>query len=75
MYPSMTILTTKPKLEARCLRLCPINLNCAAIDDVDTQKRCFFRCRQICQLNPLNVPQKPTDYQDDSYMRAFNFTN
>ncbi len=62
-------------LESRCLDVCPHKLNCAGQETNDCQQRCLLQCRKICQLNPLHIPNSPSEYTNEYWMKAFSGYN
>lgn len=59
-------------LEGACLDKCPYILKCAAQESSQSQQRCFLQCKEICQLNPLDIP---SEYNEDNVMKAFYGTS
>lgn len=57
--------------ESRCLDLCPHKLNCAGYENATSQQRCFLYCKELCRLNPNNIPESPADYDESRLMKAF----
>lgn len=57
--------------EGTCLDICPLRLNCAGRARSVVQQRCFLKCKEICHLNPRNIPKSPSEYNEDNVMKAF----
>lgn len=60
---------TYRSLEDQCYDKCPHSLKCAGQDN---PQRCFAFCKEICSLNPLDIP---ISYSDNYYMGAFQGTS